>query len=129
MKGGTALAYQSFLIGDYPYVIKKFLNETTNTAYFDISLPQIKADSTVRYRIRYIITEDTAPADRETTIFTLSNDAIVTKTYAGTEAQNDIITTDWTNAVDSTTTGLLTVTGTYAQNIGLLEIEVEYVKG
>ena len=49
MKGGTAPAYQSVVVSGYPYIVKKFLNATTNTAYFDICLPQIKAGSTVRY--------------------------------------------------------------------------------
>lgn len=129
MKGGTAPAYQSLVVSSYPYIVKKFLNATTNTAYFDICLPQIKDATNIRYRIKYILTESTAPTAGQTTIFTLPNSATVTKTYAGTETQNTIITTDWTNAVSSTTTGLLTVTGTYAQNIGILGIDVEYTRG
>lgn len=129
MKGGTAPAYQSVAVGYYPYIVKKFLNATTNTAYFDICLPQIKAGTTVRYRVRYMITESTTPTLNQTTIFTGATGVTVTKTYAGTETQNTIIITDWTGTGTQTTTGLLTVTGTYAQNIGILSIDVEYTKG
>jgi hypothetical protein len=108
--------------------VKKFLNATTNTAYFDIVLPQISATSNIRYRIKYIITENTAPTVEQTSIFTFPNSATVTKTYLAGEVKDNIHTTDWTNSVAQSLNGLLTVTGTYAQNIGILYVEIEYTK-
>jgi len=126
-KGGTTSAYTLLTLAGYPYLVRKFLNATTNTAYFDIDLPQISATSTMRFRFRYSIDAATEPASTETSIFTIGG-AAITKAYDGTETKDDIITTAWTTTTAQSRTGLLTVTGTYAQLISIIDVEIEYTK-
>ena len=76
-----------------------------------------------------MLTEATMPTVGQTTIFTGASGATITKTYTDGEVQNNIVTTDWTLPATQANNGSLTVTGTYGQYIGILNIDAEYTKG
>jgi hypothetical protein len=127
MRGGTSDAYTLNTIGGIPYIVKKFANSTTT--YIDLrKITQNKTSSQVRFRVKFIVTESTTPAENSTSTFNLLGTTL-TYTYGAGVTQNTLITTGWSSYVDISTIPLLTVAGTYAQKIGIEYLEVEYKRG
>lgn len=94
-------------------------------------LKKIADTNPVRLRMSLVISNATAPAVGETINFEVSinGGAAVTLTYTGlgTEVQNQVVVTDFVTAsfgAGNYTVSLERVAGTYAQEIGVMAVEV-----
>lgn len=134
--------------------IRKFSGTADNDVTFDFSTPyEMDATEPVQFRVKGVITEATGPssegivfamqgygsADDEASSKTFGTQVSVTKSSMS-HAQNDVWLTEWSGDVTITDitndtlnqisfSRLATDSGdTYAQDIGVIEIEIRYIK-
>lgn len=130
-------------------IIRNFSGSDDNDVVINWVAPfDLTASSTITYRVSGFISQSTAPANGETVKFSLKGCALadndilskslgtavtVTKTFDGSHVQYDRWTTDWSDAVTITDLAALRyvkmvltrdTTDTYAQKIGITEIEI-----
>lgn len=110
---------------------KRYRDFTVNDDADLYTLKRISYNSPSSARLVMVISNATAPAAGETINFEISvnGGAAVTLSYVGlgTEAQNDVIVTDFESASFGTgnyTVNIKRVAGTYAQEIGVMAVEV-----
>lgn len=133
--------------------IRKFAGDSLNSVTFDWATPwDMDTTKQIQYRVKGIITEAIGP-DTENIQFKLSgygvengndsNDSfgtavVLTKGFETDNAQNDVFVTPWSDNVtipgierDSINQILferLGGTDTYNQKIGIIEVEIKYIK-
>lgn len=110
---------------------KRYRDFTVNDDVDLYTVKRVSYNNPSSSRLVMVISNATAPAIGETINFEISvnGGAAVTLSYVGlgTEAQNDVIVTDFESASFGTgnyTVSLERVAGTYAQEIGVMAVEV-----
>jgi len=122
--GGSASPYQGLIVGGYPVIVKKFLNQNS---YFKFS-PLYINEPTQVYAI-LMLTESVMPTAGQYIDFQINSNTAKRYTFTGTETQFTQIKVTDIDCADYNTQGYfntISISGTYLQKIGVVSLDFFY---
>jgi hypothetical protein len=125
--GGTASPYQGLIVGGLPVIVKKFINQNS---YFTMNPFQLS--EYFNCAIEIMLTESVMPIAGEYIDIQINGNTAKRYTFTGTETQFSKIVVSTIEVSDMNlllNNNTLSVSGTYAQRVGVTQLVFFYSRG